>query len=290
MVYVYKNIKLLRKKIGLTQEQLASKLNVKRSSIGAYEENRAVPARELLKEMATMFGVSMDQLYDFDFSSSTADIFGNGNIPSANSDHSLVSDTHRLVTENIAEIPEAAALMGYPKTDIFSKNTSESAVSTSKLSQRNTIPYISTANLQAYIQSHDLQSFTDSLPQIQLPQYKLSNGRAFEAQADFPVPGATILCDVLGKNEAIENAADYVLVLRNGTALFRKVFDLTAKGCLLLSANVEGIISSEIPVYDVLQVCKFVGYISSELPKNQILNPKIKALLAELGHEINKLS
>jgi transcriptional regulator with XRE-family HTH domain len=54
------NIKFLRKKKGLTQQQFADELGIKRSLVGAYEEERAEPKYELLKKIAIYFDISVD--------------------------------------------------------------------------------------------------------------------------------------------------------------------------------------------------------------------------------------
>jgi transcriptional regulator with XRE-family HTH domain len=54
------NIKFLRKKKGLTQQQFADEMVIKRSLVGAYEENRAEPKYELLKKIALYFEISVD--------------------------------------------------------------------------------------------------------------------------------------------------------------------------------------------------------------------------------------
>jgi len=54
------NIKFLRKKKGLTQQQFADAVGIKRSLVGAYEEERADPKYDLLKKIALFFDVSID--------------------------------------------------------------------------------------------------------------------------------------------------------------------------------------------------------------------------------------
>ena len=54
------NIKYLRKKKGLTQQQFADELGIKRSLVGAYEEERAEPKYDLLKRIALYFDISVD--------------------------------------------------------------------------------------------------------------------------------------------------------------------------------------------------------------------------------------
>src|ERR1700753_3921589 len=54
------DLKFLRKKKGLTQQQFADELGIKRSLIGAYEEERADPKYDLLKKIALFFDISID--------------------------------------------------------------------------------------------------------------------------------------------------------------------------------------------------------------------------------------
>ncbi len=56
------NLKYLRKLRGWTQEEFANKLNIKRSLIGAYEEERADPRLEVLEIVADMFKLSLDEM------------------------------------------------------------------------------------------------------------------------------------------------------------------------------------------------------------------------------------
>lgn len=56
------NLKYLRKLRGWTQEEFAVKLGIKRSLIGAYEEERADPRLEVLEIVADIFKLSLDEL------------------------------------------------------------------------------------------------------------------------------------------------------------------------------------------------------------------------------------
>src|SRR6195952_5414803 len=60
MTKISSNIKFLRKKKGLTQQQFADQVGIKRSLVGGYEEERAEPKYELLKTLAIFFDVSID--------------------------------------------------------------------------------------------------------------------------------------------------------------------------------------------------------------------------------------
>ncbi|HMR19725.1 MAG TPA: XRE family transcriptional regulator [Sphingobacterium sp.] len=62
MSNIASNLKYLRKKKGLTQQQFADTMEIKRASVGAYEENRAEPKYELLKKIAEYYDLFMDEL------------------------------------------------------------------------------------------------------------------------------------------------------------------------------------------------------------------------------------
>ena len=56
------NLKYLRKLRGWTQEEFAGKLNIKRSLLGAYEEERADPRLDVLEIIGEIFKLSLDEL------------------------------------------------------------------------------------------------------------------------------------------------------------------------------------------------------------------------------------
>lgn len=55
-----KKIKILRKTRGLTQQQLAERLNVKRSTISNYEIGRRSPHIKELEEISEVLGVNLE--------------------------------------------------------------------------------------------------------------------------------------------------------------------------------------------------------------------------------------
>ncbi len=65
------NLKYLRKLRGWTQEEFATKLGIKRSLIGAYEEERADPRLDVLEILADIFKLSLDELLLKDLSNNT---------------------------------------------------------------------------------------------------------------------------------------------------------------------------------------------------------------------------
>ena len=62
MAIAGQNLKYLRKLRGWTQEEFANKLGIKRSLLGAYEEERAEPRLEVLEIITDIFKVTLDEL------------------------------------------------------------------------------------------------------------------------------------------------------------------------------------------------------------------------------------
>lgn len=56
------NLRYLRRNKGLTQQQFADMMEIKRSLVGAYEEDRAEPRYDLLKKFAEFYELSIDEL------------------------------------------------------------------------------------------------------------------------------------------------------------------------------------------------------------------------------------
>ena len=68
MAFSNHNMKYLRKLRGWTQEEFANKLRIKRSLLGAYEEERAEPRTEVLESVCDIFKLTMDEIIRKDLS------------------------------------------------------------------------------------------------------------------------------------------------------------------------------------------------------------------------------
>lgn len=77
MSFAGKNLKYLRKKNSLTQDQFAQKIGIKRSLVGAYEEGRAEPRLDVLETIGKMYHYSLDELILQDIGLSMGDDYLN---------------------------------------------------------------------------------------------------------------------------------------------------------------------------------------------------------------------
>jgi transcriptional regulator with XRE-family HTH domain len=66
-----KNLRYLRKLRGWTQEEFANKLKIKRSLVGAYEEERAEPKLDVMEQVCSIFKLSLEDLLFGDLSESS---------------------------------------------------------------------------------------------------------------------------------------------------------------------------------------------------------------------------
>lgn len=64
MTTIGNNIKNKRKKLGITQEQLAEKINVTRQAVSNWENGKTEPDIETLTKIAQIFDISIDELVD----------------------------------------------------------------------------------------------------------------------------------------------------------------------------------------------------------------------------------
>lgn len=56
------NIRNFRKQNGLTQEELAKKLNLERSTIAKWESGHSLPRADMLPDIAKILGCTVDKL------------------------------------------------------------------------------------------------------------------------------------------------------------------------------------------------------------------------------------
>ena len=61
MSYAGKNLKYIRKQREWTQEEMAIQLQIKRSLVGAYEEERAEPRLEVMESICALFSINLEQ-------------------------------------------------------------------------------------------------------------------------------------------------------------------------------------------------------------------------------------
>ena len=72
--YVGSKIRELRKAAGMTQTELAAKLDISSSAVGMYEQGRREPDSDMILKLCSVFGVSSDHLLGNCKESDTGDL------------------------------------------------------------------------------------------------------------------------------------------------------------------------------------------------------------------------
>lgn len=68
-MYLSGNIRILRKKLGLTQENLAQKLGKTKATVSDYEKGKSLPPLDMLLMMCEIFQANLDNLVNKDLQS-----------------------------------------------------------------------------------------------------------------------------------------------------------------------------------------------------------------------------
>jgi len=65
MAQMKNNIKVLRAEKGITQEELADKVNVTRQTIIAIEKNKYIPSLELAYKISLFFNKKIEEIFEY---------------------------------------------------------------------------------------------------------------------------------------------------------------------------------------------------------------------------------
>lgn len=263
MSIVSKNIKHLRKLHKLTQEQLAERIGIKRSLLGAYEEGRADPRLTNLLNIAKEFNVLVDKLIGDDLSTMNEEEFAT---------RSQVRDTRganlRVLSitvdgagkENIELVPERAAA--------------------------------------GYTNGYSDPEYLEDLPKFQLPMLPSPGTyRAFEIRGDsmLPImPGAVVVGQYVEDWDRIRSGQTYVLVTEKEGIVYKRVFSYSGDGDrLLLVSDNKSYAPYDIALSEVLEVWEAKAYISMSFPEpspeKEMTMEGLTRMMLEMQKEIRAL-
>lgn len=259
MSYLAQNIKHLRKEKGLTQEQLAHKIGVKRAMVGAYEEGRAEPRLQTIQNICHYFKVKMDALI-------TKDLAKGGG--------SKEVDTKG---EKLRVLP------------IVVDKDEETELGT-------LVPVKAAAG---YLNGYGDVDYIENLPRFSMPFPELPQDRTyrmFQIKGDsmLPVlPGAYIICEYVADWSNIRNEECYVLVTLDEGVVYKRVINNLNKGSLLLKSDNTAYDSYSVTIGNIVEVWKAIGYTSFDLPGQQasadVDMNRLMQMMAEMKRDLKDL-
>lgn len=253
MANIASNLKYLRKKNGLTQQQFADKMEIKRSLIGAYEEDRAEPKYELLKKIAEFFELTIDEFINDQINDKWKP-----KLKSQGSNLRVLSiSVDQNDRENIELVPVKASA-GY-------------------LNGFSDPQYIS-----------ELPKF-----QLPLPALRQGTFRAFEIMGDsmLPIqPGSVIIGEYLDNWNEVKPGETYVVISKNEGVVYKRAGNRfkESKELKLISDN-KIYDAYSISSDDILEIWRAKAYITTSLPEPNE-EPTIESLSAMMSQMQKSLS
>lgn len=328
MSIVSNNIKYLRRLNGLTQEQFARRIGIKRSLLGAYEEARANPNLENLKTIAQVFGTSVDSLIKTDIrkiretpgislSQSTTGIIAN-NV----SEYTPEYQSNRTESRIFNHIPEPKPIakivddIFQSKDEIQQNSTSRSFLADNETSFQHFVdnhlqtisnpakneaeyppknankytPLVKANAVKEYLVNCQKADYLRTLPTISLPFINAERSRAFEMGNDFPLHNSIVVGNGISDWSEVLDGKFYVILTAQQGVIYRRVYNqVKIKGALLLSSDNSTIPSFEISIKDVIEIWEVNSFVSQQLPEPQISLERVKDLVDDLTQELDRL-
>lgn len=260
-----RNLKFLRKHKGLTQQELANHLQIRRSSIGAYEECRATPRYDTLENISNFFQVSIDLLIKED-----------------------------LTTLTYEELDELRNNHSQSKPDISGRKLRVLPITLDPDGREN-IELIQEKAAAGYLNGYADPEYIEELPKFQLPMLGSGTFRAFEIAGDSMLPlksGTIIIGEYLQDWRELKDGQTYIVTSQTEGVVYKRVYNQTLDdGTRMLSMRSDNAAYSTytIALEDVREVWKAKMYISADFPDPDLSLERISAIVMEIQREVIKL-
>ena len=255
------NIKLLRKRRGRTQDDMATTLEMKRSTLSGYENEVAQPGIEALLAISAYFNVAVDTLLKVDLS--------------------------KLKESELRQLER-----GY---DVFLSGSTLRVLTTTVDSKNNdNIELVNHKASAGYLTGFADPEYISVLPTFQMPFLSRERKyRTFQITGDsmLPIPSGSWVTGEFVQNWNLirEGQAHIILTLDDGI-VFKVIgnqMDPSGK-FRLLSLN-PSYDPYDINVKDVREIWKFVHYISAEMPEPNLHKNEIISSIETLTREVAQL-
>ena len=264
------NLKFCRRELALTQAQMADKLGIKRSLVGAYEEGRAEPRLATLVNMARLFGITLDQLVTTDFSKKkNTKIIGSLPAP----------DPDAPDTDDNPEPPTPAG--GRLRVLAFTVDKD----------QNENIELVPQKAAAGYLNGYADREYLEVLPKFRLPMLSQTGTyRAFEIAGDSMLPiasGTVIVGRYVEEWTSIKDGTPCVVVSSRDGIVFKRVFNkLRSNSMLVLHSDNPNFSPYDVKADDVLEIWEAKSYISSTFPIAELSLERVASLVLDLQQQV----
>ena len=257
-MYFNSNIRLMRKRRGRTQDEVAFSLNMKRPTLSGYENGVAQPGVQQLIAYSEYFGISIDTLVKVDLSKlreselrqleSGFDVFVKGSKLRI-----LTTTVDRSNNENIELVPEKAKA--------------------------------------GYTRGFADPEFVSELPVFQLPFLSPERKyRTFQVSGDsmLPIPdGAWVTGEFVQDWNTLKNGDACIVLTLDEGIVFKVIENKIAKEGKIGLVSLNAIYKPyELSVVEVREIWRFVHYISDELPSGEVSSSDLANSLNQLRQDV----
>ena len=269
------NLKFCRRELALTQAQMADKLGIKRSLVGAYEEGRAEPRLATLVNMARLFGITLDQLVTTDFSKKkNTKIIG-----------SLPAPGPTAAENDDNDNPEPPAPTG-GKLRVLAFTVDKD--------QNENIELVPHKAAAGYLNGYADREYLEVLPKFRLPMLTQSGTyRAFEIAGDSMLPiasGTVIVGRYVEEWSGIKDGAPCIVVSSRDGIVFKRLFNkMRSNAMFVLHSDNPNFSPYDINVDDVLEIWEAKSYISSTFPIAELSLERVASLVLDLQQQVSLL-
>jgi len=238
MMYFSSNIKLLRKRLGRTQDDIAFSLEMKRSTLSGYENGIAEPGLEALAAFSRFFKISIDTLVKVDLS--------------------------KLAESELSQLER-----GY---DVFITGSKLRVLATTVDSDNNeNVELVGETAKAGYRSGFADPEFIRVLPVFQLPFLSRDRKyRAFQVNGDsmLPIPDKSWVIGEFVQNWFnIRDGYPYIILTLEDGIVFKIAENKLQPDQKLVLSSLNPLYEPfEVHVKDIREVWKFVHYVSSEIP------------------------
>lgn len=261
MSFVGNNLKILRKKLKKSQEEVAIDINFSRSTYSGYENGVAQPSLENLILLSDYYRVAIDDLVRKDFKSLEDHEFDRlilgANIDSKGTKLRVLTSLVNSENEELIEMIPMKASAGY----------------TSGYADPDYLKVLPTFNLPFLSKEKKYRSFPikgDSMPPV--------------------VEGSYVVAEFIQNWMSIRNGTPCIIVTKDDGIVFKIVHNLldSNQSFQLCSTNIfyEPYL---VHISQIIEIWKFVNYISPELPDVKIDDTGVSKSIQDLQKEVHEL-
>lgn len=250
------NLKFLRKSLKKSQDEVATELGMKRTTLSGYENGSAEPSLDNLLRLAEYYRITIDQ----------------------------------MLRKPLAEL----GLESFERTEFISGKNLRIIATSVDADNNDNIELVPIKARAGYTNGYADPDYIRVLPAFHMPF--LAPGkkyRTFPIVGDSMPPvadGSWVTGEYLENWNFIKSGNPYIIVTRDEGIVFKTVFNhIGDDGTLLLCSTNPAYEPYSISVDAVCEVWKFTHFISSELPEPNLSKSEINATVMNLQREMSML-